>query len=70
YGLLALGQIDVIAEATMKPWDWAALVPIIEGAGGRVTDWNGEMLRPDGDGRVLAVGDPTLLGPAIELLGR
>lgn len=69
YGLLALGQIDVIAEATMKPWDWAALVPIIEGAGGRVTDWSGEMLRPDGDGRVLAVGDPTLLGPAIELLG-
>ena len=61
YGLLALGQIDVIAEATMKLWDWAALVPVVEGAGGRVTDWAGQPLRPDGDGRVLAVGDPALL---------
>ena len=64
YGLLALGQVDVIAEATLKLWDWAALVPVIEGAGGRVTDWAGHPLRPDGPGEVLAVGDPTLL-PAI-----
>ena len=41
YGLLALGQIDVIAEADLKLWDWAALVPVIEGAGGRMTDWQG-----------------------------
>jgi histidinol phosphatase-like enzyme (inositol monophosphatase family) len=68
YGLLALGHIDVIAEATMKLWDWAALVPVIEGAGGRITDWSGAALRPDGDGRVLAVGDPGLLQTAIALL--
>ncbi len=68
YGLLALGQIDVIAESTMKLWDWAALGPVIEGAGGRVTDWRGAALRPDGDGRVLAVGDPRLLAPALALL--
>jgi histidinol phosphatase-like enzyme (inositol monophosphatase family) len=68
YGLLALGHIDVIAEATMKPWDWAALVPVIEGAGGRITDWRGAPLRPDGDGRVLAVGDPALLAPAVAAL--
>ena len=42
HGLLALGQIDVIAETTMKLWDWAALVPVVEGAGGRVTDWSGQ----------------------------
>ncbi len=64
YGLLALGFIDVIAEATMKVWDWAALVPVIEGAGGRITDWSGARLHPNGDGRVLAVGDPVLLEPA------
>src|SRR4051794_3031429 len=34
YGLLALGLIDVVAECTMKPWDWAALVPVLAGAGG------------------------------------
>jgi myo-inositol-1(or 4)-monophosphatase len=68
YGLVALGHIDVIAEATMKLWDWVALVPVIEGAGGRITDWSGNPLRPDGDGRVLAVGDPALLRPAMERL--
>lgn len=68
YGLLALGQIDVIAEADMKIWDWAALVPVIEGAGGRLTDWRGETLRLDGDGRTLAVGDRGLLAPAVKLL--
>ena len=68
YGLLALGQIDVVAERDMKLWDWAALVPVVEGAGGRVTDWAGAPLRPDGDGTVLAVGDPALLAPAVALL--
>ena len=68
YGLLALGQIDVIAESGLKIWDWAALAPVIEGAGGRLTDWSGRPLRPDGDGRVLAVGDPALLAPASALL--
>jgi histidinol phosphatase-like enzyme (inositol monophosphatase family) len=68
YGLLALGQIDVIAEATLKLWDWAALVPVIEGAGGRVTDWQGRALHAGSDGQVLAVGDPALLGPALAAL--
>ncbi len=61
YGLLALGQIDIIAECDLKIWDWAALLPIIEGAGGRMTGWHGEALRPGCDGRVIAVGDPALL---------
>ena len=68
HGLLALGQIDVIAETTMKLWDWAALVPVVEGAGGKVTDWSGHKLRPDGDGRVLSVGDPALLPGIVTLL--
>ncbi|MES2713034.1 MAG: inositol monophosphatase family protein [Pseudomonadota bacterium] len=45
YGLIALGLVDVIAESGLKPWDWAALVPVIEGAGGSVTDWTGAGLR-------------------------
>ncbi len=68
YGLLALGQIDVVAEAGLKVWDWAALLPVIEGAGGRLTDWQGQAMRTDGPGQALAVGDPALLAPAIAAL--
>jgi myo-inositol-1(or 4)-monophosphatase len=68
FGLLAIGQIDVITEATMNLWDWAALVPVVEGAGGRITDWSGQVLRPGGDGRVLAVGDPALLPQIVAVL--
>ena len=68
YGLLALGGVDVIAEAGLKPWDWAALVPIVEGAGGSLTDWDGTPLHEHGDGRVLALGNPALLPQAIALL--
>jgi histidinol phosphatase-like enzyme (inositol monophosphatase family) len=64
HGLVALGQIDIVAENDMKVWDWGALVPVVEGAGGSVTDWQGQALKPGGDGRVLSVGDKTLL-PAI-----
>ncbi len=69
YGLLALGQIDIIAECDLKIWDWAALLPVVEGAGGRMTDWQGQPLNPETfDGRVLAVGDPALLLPAVQKL--
>jgi len=68
YGLLSLGQIDVIAECDLKVWDWAALLPVVEGAGGRMTDWAGNPLREGGGGQVLTVGDPALLAPAIALL--
>ncbi|MCS6853936.1 MAG: inositol monophosphatase family protein [Elioraea sp.] len=68
HGLLALGFIDLIAEATYKIWDWAALVPIIEGAGGMITDWAGRPLRPGADGTVLAAGDARLHAAALAIL--
>ncbi len=68
YGLLALGQIDVIVESDLKVWDWAALQPVVEGAGGALTDWQGRKLRPDGDGRALAVGDAALLDDCVRKL--
>ena len=68
YGLLAIGQIDVILESTMKIWDWAALVPVIQGAGGRITDWSGHDLTPDSDGHILAAGDPALIEQALPSL--
>ncbi|MCC6717758.1 MAG: histidinol-phosphatase [Acetobacteraceae bacterium] len=68
YGLVALGQVDISVDATMNVWDWTALVPVVEGAGGRVTDWQGNPLRPDGDGRTVAVGDPALLAQVLDIL--
>jgi len=68
YGLLALGHVDISVDATMKIWDWAALVPVVEGAGGRVTDWQGNTLHPNGDGRTVAVGDPALLPQVLAIL--
>lgn len=68
FGLLALGEIDLIVEADLKPWDWAALVPIITGAGGSLTDWRGAPLRLDGDGCVIALGDPALLPAVVRAL--
>ncbi len=68
YGLLALGQIDVIVERDLKPWDWAALLPVVEGAGGSVTDWLGNSPRTDGDGRIIAVGDRSLLPQVVAAL--
>jgi histidinol phosphatase-like enzyme (inositol monophosphatase family) len=65
YGLLALGQIDIIAECGLKPWDWAALVPVVTGAGGRLVDWQGRALTLASTGHALAVGDARLLEQAI-----
>lgn len=39
YGLLATGTCDLVVEADMKPYDYMALVPIVQGAGGVMTDW-------------------------------
>ncbi len=68
YGLLAMGFVDLVVENTMSPWDYAALVPVIEGAGGRITDWAGRPLGLKSDGTVLASGDAGLHTVAIDLL--
>ena len=70
YGLLALGSIDLIVEPGLKVWDWAALAPVIEGAGGQIRDWHGQALHPDGDGNVVAVGDPALMPQVLSLLAQ
>jgi histidinol phosphatase-like enzyme (inositol monophosphatase family) len=68
YGLLTLGQIDIVAECGLKPWDWTALAPVIEASGGVVTDWSGEKLRLGSDGSVLAAANATLHGEALAVL--
>ncbi|WP_338468051.1 histidinol-phosphatase [Novosphingobium sp. ZN18A2] len=68
YAMLASGFIDVVCEANLKLHDWAALVPIVEGAGGTMCDWNGDPLHSGSDGHVLALGDPARLEDVVEAL--
>ncbi len=68
YGLVASGHLDLVVEAGLKLHDWAALAPVVEGAGGRMTDWSGAPLTMESDGRVIAMGDGALLPRLIALL--
>jgi inositol-phosphate phosphatase / L-galactose 1-phosphate phosphatase / histidinol-phosphatase len=68
YAVLASGFIDLVVEAELKPYDYCALVPVIAGAGGVLTDWQGHALDLASDGRVLAAGDPSLAAAARALL--
>jgi inositol-phosphate phosphatase / L-galactose 1-phosphate phosphatase / histidinol-phosphatase len=69
YGLVASGHLDLVIEAGLQLYDYAALVPVIEGAGGRMTDWQGRPLGQGSDGRVIATGDPALVDQVLALLG-
>lgn len=68
YGLLAMGLVDLIVEADLDPHDFMAVVPVIEGAGGIMTDWEGASLGPASDGRIIAAGDPRVHEDALKLL--
>ncbi|WP_425537756.1 histidinol-phosphatase [Pseudaminobacter soli (ex Li et al. 2025)] len=68
YGLLASGHVDLVVEALLQPFDYFALVPIIEGAGGVITDWNGQPLAIGSDGRVVAAATPQLHAEVLQIL--
>jgi len=69
YGLVASGHIDVVIEAGLKLYDYAALVPVVEGAGGMMADWQGNPLDAGSDGTVIALGDPARLEDVLEAMG-
>ena len=69
YGLLAGGHLDVICEQGLAIYDYAALVPVVEGAGGTVSDWQGNPLDADSDGTIIALGDPARLDDVLEAMG-
>jgi inositol-phosphate phosphatase/L-galactose 1-phosphate phosphatase/histidinol-phosphatase len=56
YGLLASGWVDVVLESGLKLHDFAALVPVVEGAGGIISDWSGKPVDAASDGRVIVTG--------------
>jgi histidinol phosphatase-like enzyme (inositol monophosphatase family) len=66
FGPLASGFIDVIIESSFNRWDVAALIPIVEGAGGIITNWQGGSCAHGG--QILAAGDPRVHAQAMKLL--
>jgi len=73
YALVASGfGADVVVEADLGLYDYCALVPILEGAGGVISDWTGESLtlsnHEKSRGRVLASANPTLHRQALDIL--
>jgi myo-inositol-1(or 4)-monophosphatase len=67
YCLLAAGFVDVVIEAGLKPYDVIPLIPIVEGAGGQITGWDGKP--PLDGGRIVATGDRRVHAEALALLG-
>ena len=68
YTQLAMGLCDVVIETGLKPYDVQALIPLIESAGGVISDWRGGPCHDGGD--ALACGDPALHAQLLERLAR
>jgi fructose-1,6-bisphosphatase/inositol monophosphatase family enzyme len=66
YCMLAAGHLDLVVETELKPYDIAALIPIVTGAGGIVTNWDGKPAQAGG--RIIAAGDPRVHEAAMKLL--
>ena len=66
YCMLAAGHVDLVVETELKPYDIAALIPIVTGAGGVVTTWEGKPAQ--GGGRIVAAGDARVHEEALKLL--
>jgi myo-inositol-1(or 4)-monophosphatase len=66
YALIAMGFVDLVIETELKRWDVSALVPIVEGAGGIVTNWQGGKIT-DG-GSIVAAGDVRVHAEALKIL--
>jgi histidinol phosphatase-like enzyme (inositol monophosphatase family) len=68
FALLAAGHIDVIMEAELQYYDIAALIPVIEGAGGVISDWQGKALDREFNGQVLASANAELHNKILQII--
>lgn len=68
YGLLSSGYLDMTIEASLSTYDYAALVPVVLGAGGYIGDFQGEPLTLSSKGEVIALGDQKLIGDVLKKL--
>ena len=58
----------MIITSGQQPYDYLAMVPVVEGAGGCITDWDGKTLGLDSDGHLLVAATPELHGEALNAL--
>jgi len=65
YGMLASGCCELVIEVQLKPHDFMAVIPVVEGAGGRISGWRGEALSIASNGRVVAAANETLWREAV-----
>jgi len=68
YGMLASGFCDLVVEAHLKPHDFMAVIPVVTGAGGRISDWRGAPLSAASEGCVVAASTAALWRQALALL--
>lgn len=68
YACLASGHLDIVVESGLKLHDFAALVPVVEGAGGVMCDWAGDPLHAGSTGDVIAAGDPARVEDIMDAL--
>ncbi len=68
YGLLALGQIDLVVEASLAPYDICAPIGVVQAAGGVITDWRGRPAHHGG--RAIAAATPEIHAAALEILSQ
>jgi len=68
YALVAMGELDLVVEASLQHYDWAALLPVLQGAGAVVSGWRGEPIAASPRGRIVAAATPELHAVAIERL--
>jgi histidinol phosphatase-like enzyme (inositol monophosphatase family) len=66
YAMLAAGNVDLVVETALNPYDIVALIPIIENAGGVVRTWDGG--RAEGGGNIVAAASETLLDQAMAVM--
>ena len=67
YAMVAAGAIDLVIETGLKAWDIDAAIPVIAGAGGLTTDWQGQTVGGHG-GRIAIAGDRACLDEALAAL--
>ncbi|WP_272006155.1 inositol monophosphatase family protein [Roseovarius sp. ZX-A-9] len=68
HAMVAGGQIDAVTDIGLEPYDFLPLAPLIEAAGGVMTDWQGQALGLESDGRVVTAATPQLHAAVLEVL--